>query len=84
MRHGMRMTALAAVLALAACGGSEESRVPSDEENRKLNEISATLDNEQTIDTSPDSLTAEEAPEGNEAAPVEVGNSAAADLANAQ
>ena len=85
MRHGMRIAATsAALLVLAACGGSEESRVPNEDEARKLNEISATLDNQQTIDTSPDSLTAEEAPEGNGAAPVEVGNSAAEELANAQ
>ncbi len=74
-----------ALLALAACGGGDEARVPTEDENRKMNEISATLDNNQTIDTSPDSLTAGDAPVGNEAAPAEVENSAAADMAtNAQ
>ena len=72
-----------AILSLQACGGREESRVPNADENRKMDEISSALDNGQTIDTSPDSLTAEEPPVGNEAAPVEIGNSAAADL-NAQ
>ena len=72
-----------AVVAAQGCSRSEESRVPTEDENRRLNEISSQLDNGQTIDTSPDSLTAEEPPVGNEAAPVEIQNSAAADL-NAQ
>jgi hypothetical protein len=85
MKTRLKIAALlCAVLALEACSGGEESRVPTEDENRKLNEISATLDNQQTIDTSPDSLTVDEPPVGNEAAPVEVENSAAQDLANAQ
>ena len=69
-----------AIVATQGCSRSEESRVPTADETRKMNEISAALDNGQTIDTSPDSLTAEEPPVGNQAAPVEIQNSAAADL----
>ena len=84
MRQMFKIAAIAcAMLATQACSRSEESRVPTEDENRKLNEISSALDNNQTIDTSPDSLTAEEAPVGNQAPPADVGNSAAADL-NAQ
>jgi hypothetical protein len=85
MRNGLKLAALVcAALTLEACGGGGESRVPTEDENRKLNEISASLDNEQTIDTSPDSLTATEPPVGNEAPAAEAENSAAQDLANAQ
>lgn len=82
MHSMMKIAAVTcAALALQACGGGEESRVPTEDENRKMNEISSALDNGQTIDTSPDSLTVEEPAAGNQGAPAEIENSAAADLA---
>ena len=45
MKKTFTLTALAAALALSACG-SEEARVPTAEEDAKMYEIAAELDNQ--------------------------------------
>ena len=63
---------LAGALALAACGGGD-SNAPTAEENAELNNAAAMLD-DNTIDASPDSLTATDTPEGNGEAPAATGD----------
>ena len=60
MKNSIGLVAAAAVFALGACGGGDgNSGDLSAEENRKLDNIA------ETLDASPDSLVAEEAPIGN-------------------
>jgi hypothetical protein len=66
------MMAVAGALALAACGGGD-SNAPTAEENAELNNAAEMLDHN-TIDASPDSLTATETPEGNAEAPAATGD----------
>ncbi len=86
MRKSIGIAACAAALMLLAGCGGEESRVPSAEDNEKMNGIAAELDANQTLDTSPDSLVVDEGQLGNSA--VEDGaaaaNEAEANTVNAQ
>jgi hypothetical protein len=64
--------AAAAAMALAGCGGGD-SNTPTAEEQRGLDNAAAMLD-DNTMDTSADSLTVEEAPIGNGDAPAASGD----------
>ena len=60
MRHSIGFAMAAAMLTVAACGGgNENSGGLSAEENQKLDNMA------ETLDASPDSLVAEDAPVGN-------------------
>jgi hypothetical protein len=83
MKNSNLLVAAAAALALAGCGGQDgNSGGLSAEENQKLDNIA------ETLDASPDSLVAEEAPIGNgeEAANAQTGEVMVSDEpdANAQ
>ena len=62
MRLGIRLAGLAMIMSLAACGGPEEGRGGlTAEEERRLDNAQAMLDENSVFDTSPDSLTINEA-----------------------
>ncbi|HEX8579872.1 MAG TPA: hypothetical protein VF655_09805 [Allosphingosinicella sp.] len=73
MRKGTLTIAVAGALALSACGGGGDSNAPTAEENAELNNAAEML-NDNTIDASPDSLTAAESPGGNGEAPAATGD----------
>lgn len=78
--------ALASLLLLSACGrGDETPGQPSADERRSLDNVAKKLDDQGTIDTSPDSMVpAEEGPvAGNGAAPDPVAAPAPVNSANA-
>jgi hypothetical protein len=57
MKRGVIAGTGLALLLLGGCGGREESSgQPSADEKQKLDNIAGKLDNEETFDTSPDSL----------------------------
>lgn len=62
MRLGIRLAGLAMIVSLAACGGPEEGRggLTADEE-RRLDNAADMLDENGVFDTSPDSMTINEA-----------------------
>ena len=62
MRLGIRLAGLAMIVSLAACGGPEEGRggLTADEE-RRLDNAADMLDENSVFDTSPDSMTINEA-----------------------
>lgn len=77
--------ALAGLLLLPGCGGGEETPgQPSADERRALDNVAKRLDDQGTIDTSPDSLIPadEGAVAGNAAAPAPVAPTGPANSAN--
>jgi len=77
MRLGIRFAGLAMIASLAACGGPEDGRGGlTAEEERRLDNAAAMLDENSVFDTSADSMVMNEAelqaldtPEGNTAPP---------------
>ncbi len=76
MKHSIGLVVVAAVLALAACGGdTNETGGVTQEESKQLNEAA------EMLDASPDSLVApDETGLGNGEAPAEDANAATGDL----
>lgn len=80
MKFGRIAAAGVALLLLGGCGGGQErAGQPSADENEKLDNIAGKLDNEETFDTSPDSLVPadENGPAGNAVQPANAANQAA-------
>ena len=62
MKLGISFAGVAMIVSLAACGGPEEGRGGlTAEEERRLDNAAAMLDENSVFDTSPDSLTINEA-----------------------